>query len=74
LENTDIYKLVRNFISEEETKLIIKWVDSLEHKSNDSNYHLSELSKSINYSTVNRDEKDPRVRLSKRISRYFQNL
>jgi len=40
-------KLVRNFISEEETKLIIKWVDSLNHKSNDSNYHLSELSKSI---------------------------
>jgi hypothetical protein len=48
LENTDIYKLVRNFISEEETKLIIKWVDSLEHKSNDPNYHLSELSKSLN--------------------------
>lgn len=29
------------------TGLIIKWVDSLEHKSNDPNYHLSELSKSI---------------------------
>lgn len=41
------YKLVKNFISEDETKLIIKWVDSLEHKSNDPNYHLSELSKSI---------------------------
>ena len=48
MENTDIYKLVRNFISEEETKLIIKWIDGLEHKSNDPNYHLSELSKSLN--------------------------
>jgi hypothetical protein len=28
----------------------------------------------IPYSTVNRDENDPRVRLSKRISKYFQNL
>ena len=42
------YKLVRNFISEEETKLIIKWVDSLNHVVNDPNYHLSELSKSLN--------------------------
>jgi hypothetical protein len=42
------YKLVRNFISEEETKLIIKWVDSLNHVGNDPNYHLSELSKSLN--------------------------
>jgi hypothetical protein len=42
------YKLVRNFISKQETKLIIKWVDSLEHKTNDPNYHLSELSKSLN--------------------------
>ncbi len=42
------YKLVRNFISEEEKELIIKWVDSLEHNISDPNYHLSELSKSLN--------------------------
>ena len=42
------YKLVRNFISKQETKLIIKWVDSLNHVGNDPNYHLSELSKSLN--------------------------
>ena len=41
------HKIIKNFISEDENKLIIKWVDSLEHKSNDPNYHLSELSKSI---------------------------
>jgi hypothetical protein len=42
------YKLVRNFISEEEKELIIKWVDGLEHNISDPNYHLSELSKSLN--------------------------
>ena len=42
------YKLVRNFISKQETKLIIKWVDSLEHETNNPNYHLSELSKYLN--------------------------
>ena len=45
------YKLVRNFISKQETKLIIKWVDSLNHVGNDPNYHLSELSKSLNGKT-----------------------
>jgi hypothetical protein len=41
-------RLIKEFISENETKLIIKWIDSLEHKTNDPNYHLSELSKSLN--------------------------
>jgi len=48
LENTDCYKLIKNFISKEESIKIVNWVDSLEHKTNDPNYHLYELSKSLN--------------------------
>jgi hypothetical protein len=47
LENTDCYKLIKNFISKEESIQILNWVDSLDHKGNDSNYHLSELSKGL---------------------------
>ena len=47
MENTDCYKLIKNFISKEESIQILNWVDSLDHKGNDSNYHLSELSKDL---------------------------
>lgn len=47
MENTDFYKLIKNFISKEESIQILNWVDSLDHKGNDSNYHLSELSKGL---------------------------
>lgn len=47
MENTDCYKLIKNFISKEESIQILNWVDSLDHKGNDSNYHLSELSKGL---------------------------
>jgi len=47
LENTDCYKLIKNFISKEESIRILNWVDSLDHVGNDSNYHLSELSKDL---------------------------
>ena len=47
MENTDCYKLIKNFISKEESTQILNWVDSLDHKGNDSNYHLSELSKDL---------------------------
>ena len=47
MENTDCYKLIKNFISNEESIQILNWVDSLDHKGNDSNYHLSELSKDL---------------------------
>jgi hypothetical protein len=47
LENTDCYKIIRNFISKEESTLIVNWVDSLNHTGGDSNYHLSELSKDL---------------------------
>jgi len=47
LENTDCYRLIKNFISKEESIQILDWVYSLDHKGNDSNYHLSELSKDL---------------------------
>ena len=39
------YKIIRNFISDDEVKLIIDWVDSLNPEDGDPNYHLSEISK-----------------------------
>ena len=47
MENTDCYKLIKNFISKEESIRILNWVNSLEHKGNASNHHLSELSKGL---------------------------
>ncbi len=47
MENTDCYKIIRDFISKEESTLIVNWVDSLNHTGGDSNYHLSELSKDL---------------------------
>jgi hypothetical protein len=41
------YKIVKNFISDDEVKQIIDWVDSLNPENGDPNYHLSEISKSI---------------------------
>ena len=48
MENTDCYKIVRDFISREELSKIVNWIDSLHHTGDDSNYHLSELSKDLN--------------------------
>ena len=39
------YKIVKNFINDDEVKLIIDWVDSLNPEDGDPNYHLSEISK-----------------------------
>lgn len=39
------YKIVKNFISDAEVKLILDWVDSLNPEDGDPNYHLSEISK-----------------------------
>jgi hypothetical protein len=41
------YKIVKNFISDDEVKLIVDWVDSLNPENGDPNYHLSEISKSL---------------------------
>lgn len=42
------YKIKENFITEDEKILVLNWIDKLNHTGSDSNYHLSELSKSLN--------------------------
>ena len=39
------YKIVKNFISDGEVKLIVGWVNSLTPEDGDPNYHLNEISK-----------------------------
>jgi hypothetical protein len=47
LENTETYKIKKKFISKDEVRQIVNWIDSVNHTGNDSNYHLSELSKEL---------------------------
>ena len=49
LESTDLqtYKIKKKFITKDESQQIVKWIDSVNHTVNDSNYHLSELSKEL---------------------------
>lgn len=42
------HKIIKNFIIKDEVRLILEWIDSLNHVVNDPNYHLAELSKSLN--------------------------
>ena len=42
------YKIVKSFISNDEVSQIVNWVDSLNPKEGDPNYHLSEISKELN--------------------------
>ena len=50
MENTllETYKIKKNFITKDEAKQIVTWLDSINHTGDDSNYHLSELSKVLN--------------------------
>ena len=41
------YKIVKSFISDDEVSQIVSWVDSLNPKEGDPNYHLSEISKEL---------------------------
>ena len=41
----ETYKIKKNFISKDEANQIINWLDSVNHTGDDSNYHLTELSK-----------------------------
>lgn len=45
--NTDLetYKIKKKFISKDESNQIVNWLDSVNHTGDDSNYHLTELSK-----------------------------
>ena len=49
MEGTELqkYKIKKKFITEDESKQIVKWIDSVNHTGDDSNYHLSELSKEL---------------------------
>jgi len=41
------HKVIRAFLSEDERKIIVDWMDSLNPESTDPNHHLSALSKSV---------------------------
>ena len=45
--NTDLEtcKIKKNFITQDEANQIVNWLDSVNHTGDDSNYHLTELSK-----------------------------
>ena len=49
MENTELtpFKLKKNFITKDEVNQIVNWVDSVNHNGNDSNHHLTELSKDL---------------------------
>jgi hypothetical protein len=49
LEGTELqkYKIKKKFITKDEVHQIVNWIDSVNHTGNDSNYHLSELSKEL---------------------------
>ena len=44
----ETYKLKKNFITKDEVNQIVNWIDSVNHSGNDSNHHLTELSKTLN--------------------------
>ena len=48
--NTDLEtcKLNKKFITKDEASQIVSWVESVNHDGSDSNYHLTELSKTLN--------------------------
>ena len=48
MENTETYKIKKKFISKDEVHQIVNWVGSVNHNGNDSNHHLTELSKTLN--------------------------
>lgn len=41
------YKITKKFITKDEANQIVQWIDSVNHTGDDSNYHLSELSKTL---------------------------
>jgi hypothetical protein len=45
--DSETYKIKKNFITKDEANQIVKWIDSVNHTGDDSNYHLSELSKTL---------------------------
>jgi hypothetical protein len=48
LGNTETYKIIKKFITKDVVNQIVTWIDSVNHNGNDSNHHLTELSKTLN--------------------------
>ena len=50
MESTELnpFKLKKKFITKDEVNKILTWIDSVKHIGNDSNHHLTELSKELN--------------------------
>ena len=50
MENTGLetYKVKKKFISKDEVNQIVNWIESVNHIGEDSNHHLTELSKTLN--------------------------
>ncbi len=48
MENTETYKTIKKFITKDEVNQVVNWIDSVNHNGNDSNHHLTELSKTLN--------------------------
>ena len=48
MENTETYKTIKKFITKDEVNQIVNWIDYVNHNGNDSNHHLTELSKTLN--------------------------
>lgn len=42
------YKIKRGFITSSESKQILNWVDTINHLGNETNHHLTEISKTLN--------------------------
>lgn len=42
------YKIKKKFITKDESSQIVDWIESVNHNGNDSNHHLTELSKKLN--------------------------
>jgi hypothetical protein len=43
--DSETYKIKKNFITKDDSNQIVEWIDSVNHTGDDSNYHLTELSK-----------------------------
>jgi hypothetical protein len=48
MADLETYKIKKEFITKDESNQIVDWIDSVNHIGNDSNHHLTELSKSLN--------------------------
>ena len=42
------HKVIRSFVSEEDSRLLIKWIEGINHYEVNANHHLTELAKELN--------------------------